>query len=116
MSDIADQAQVEQDIERDIAIKAALKLPAGCETGPDWVDGMPCCRFCGDVIPERRLLAVPETGLCVSCAAEMQEGAVYTSLQNADCRMLSVQSPSWRPRAAAPIYDDVIVRELLPRK
>lgn len=116
MSDIADQAQLEQDMDRDIAIKAALKPPAGCETGPDWQEGVPLCRFCGEVIPERRLLAMPETGLCVVCAAEMQEGTVYATMQNPDCGMLSGQSPPWRLKAAAPVYEDVIVRELLPRK
>ena len=73
MSDIADQAQTEESYERDVAILAALHRPAGCEDGPDWIQGIPYCRDCGEPIPMKRLQAMPNTGLCVECASEAQE-------------------------------------------
>ena len=73
MADIADIAQNEEHYDRDAAILAALAPPAGCETGPYWVDGLAYCRECDSIIPEKRIQAVPGTGLCVNCAAERQE-------------------------------------------
>lgn len=75
MSDIADLAQCEESIDRDAAISAALLRPRGCESGPYWDSGMAYCRNCEEIIPEKRLLAVPGTGLCVVCASEIQEDA-----------------------------------------
>ena len=73
MSDLADLAQVEENQDRDAAIMAALMPPPGCEDGPFWVQGVPYCRHCETEIPERRLQAVPGTGLCVECASQIQE-------------------------------------------
>jgi|GEM_PF-1395216 len=73
MADIADIAQSEENKDRDAAIRAALVPPAGCEVGPWWRDGLAYCRECDTHIPEKRLKAVPGTGLCVFCAAEIQE-------------------------------------------
>ena len=72
MADIADIAQSEENKDRDAAILAALMPPAGCEAGPCWIDGLAYCRECEALIPEKRLRAVPGTGLCVTCAAEIQ--------------------------------------------
>lgn len=73
MADLADQAYPAEELEIDEAIADALEPPAGCEAGPDWVDGVPHCRRCHQVIPAKRLEAVPCTGLCVNCAAIVQE-------------------------------------------
>lgn len=73
MADIVDIAQNEENSDRDAAILAALAPPAGCESGPCWIDGLAYCRECETPIPEKRLKAVPGTGLCVFCAAEIQE-------------------------------------------
>ena len=77
MSDIADLAQYEESIDRDAAISAALHRPLGCESGPYWDGGIAYCRHCEEVIPEKRLRAVPGTGLCVACATEIQENPRY---------------------------------------
>ena len=73
MADIADIAQSEENQDRDAAIRAALAPPAGCEVAPRWQDGLAYCRECETLIPEKHLKAVPETGVCVSCATELQE-------------------------------------------
>lgn len=77
MSDIADLAQYEESVDRDAAIGTALLPPIGCESGPYWDSGIAYCRHCEEAIPEKRLQAVPGTGLCVACAAEMQEDTRY---------------------------------------
>ena len=76
MADMADQSYELEELEIESAISEALEPPVGCEAGPDWVDGVPHCRRCHTVIPEKRLEAVPCTGLCVNCAAMAQEEEV----------------------------------------
>ena len=84
MPDIADQAQTEESYERDVAILAALHRPAGCEDGPDWIQGIPYCRECGEPIPIKRIKAMPGTGLCVECASEAQENRMGTAHRPSD--------------------------------
>lgn len=78
MADLADQAYEEEEKELDEAVANALEPPAGCEAGPDWIDGVAHCRRCHNIIPEARLRAVPCTGLCVNCAALIQENQAST--------------------------------------
>ena len=40
--------------------------------GPEWINGEPCCRECGDPIPPKRLEALPGVGLCRSCQEERE--------------------------------------------
>ena len=72
MADIVALAQPQEQLEMQAALRQALAPPAGCEMSPLCENGVPHCRICDDVIPEARLAAVPNTGLCVSCAAMVQ--------------------------------------------
>lgn len=73
MADIIDLAQPQEQMEVEAALRAALAPPAGSDMYPLWEDGVPYCRMCEEVIPTARLKAIPNTGLCVSCAAVLQE-------------------------------------------
>ena len=66
--DVFDQATELERIERESALRQAA---AGTfQEGPEWIDGKPCCRECGEPIPEARLKAIPGVGLCLSCQQE----------------------------------------------
>lgn len=58
--------------ERESCLAAALAARPAPGSGPDWVDGKPCCRDCGEAIPLARLEAVPGCGLCVECQARAE--------------------------------------------
>lgn len=70
MADLIDLAQDCETREREAAIAAARARPR--DPGPTWLDGQPRCRECDGIIPLARLKAVPETGLCVYCATELE--------------------------------------------
>ena len=70
--DLYDSAQDYEARSRAAAISEALIPPAGMEEGPYWLEGNAHCRWCESIIPERRLRAVPGTGLCVECATTAQ--------------------------------------------
>ncbi|MDL2279056.1 TraR/DksA C4-type zinc finger protein [Desulfovibrio sp. OttesenSCG-928-G11] len=74
MADYADEAREAAQRHFYASLARALAPPAGCEQGPIWHHGRPHCRDCDAVIPEKRLKAVPGTGLCVTCAALAQTG------------------------------------------
>ena len=74
MADIIDLSQSQESMEIQTALRQALAPPAGCEMGPIWEDGKAYCRRCDSIIPTARLKAMPGTGLCVDCAAIVQEG------------------------------------------
>ncbi len=42
------------------------------QCGPEIINGVACCRECGDPIPRKRLEAIPGVALCVSCQAERE--------------------------------------------
>lgn len=68
--DIFDQAQELERLDRETALlraRAALH-----REGPEWIDGRPCCRECGEPIPARRLEALPGVGLCRACQEERE--------------------------------------------
>lgn len=70
--DVFDQATELERIERESALRQAA---AGTfQEGPEWIDGKPCCRECGDPIPEARLKAIPGVGMCLSCQQDWEEG------------------------------------------
>ncbi len=60
--DIFDQAQELERLEREAALSR------------EWIDGVACCRECGEPIPPARLAAVPGVGLCKACQEEMEAG------------------------------------------
>ena len=73
MADIIDLAQPQESMEIEAAVRQALIPPAGCDVSPVWEDGVAHCGWCDAVIPKARLEALPNTGLCVDCAASAQE-------------------------------------------
>ena len=68
--DIFDQAQELERLDRESALLRAKALLD--REGPEWVDGVPCCRECGDPIPPKRLEAIPGVGLCLTCQEERE--------------------------------------------
>ena len=70
--DVFDQATELERLDRESALlRARAAVDRG---GPEWINGVACCRECGEVIPEARVKALPGCGLCRECAEEM-EGA-----------------------------------------
>jgi phage/conjugal plasmid C-4 type zinc finger TraR family protein len=68
--DIFDQAQ---EMERRDRESALIRSRSAQDTGgPHWVDGVACCRECGEPIPLRRLAALPGVGLCLACREERE--------------------------------------------
>lgn len=65
--DVCDDAQRSEALEIRAAVSQVVHRAQERDPGPDWSDGQPHCRECGEVIPARRLAAVPGTGLCVLC-------------------------------------------------
>lgn len=73
MSDFCDQASKQEAALLACALNQAvrgLSQPKG--SGPEWIDGIPHCRICGEPIPQRRIDALPGVGICVDCAREME--------------------------------------------
>nr|WP_245560883.1 TraR/DksA C4-type zinc finger protein [Desulfovibrio aminophilus] len=50
--------------------------------GPEWIDGVPCCRECGEPIPVARLAAVPDAERCAECQQDY-EMEVYNARRSA---------------------------------
>jgi phage/conjugal plasmid C-4 type zinc finger TraR family protein len=68
--DIFDQAQELERLDRESAlIRSKSALDTG---GPEWINGVACCRECSDPIPPRRLEALPGVGLCLACQQERE--------------------------------------------
>ncbi|MDO4840362.1 MAG: TraR/DksA family transcriptional regulator, partial [Desulfovibrionaceae bacterium] len=42
------------------------------QCGPEYINGVACCRECGEPIPKKRLEALPGVALCVSCQEERE--------------------------------------------
>jgi len=66
MADFCDQASETEALHLKMALARSTATEDGI--GPVWIDGRPCCRECGEEIPEKRMQAVPGTGRCVGCA------------------------------------------------
>ena len=69
--DVFDQATELERLDRESALLRARA--AMDQEGPEWIDGKPCCRECGEPIPEARLKAIPGVGLCLSCQEEWEK-------------------------------------------
>ncbi|HJA77018.1 TraR/DksA family transcriptional regulator [uncultured Desulfovibrio sp.] len=68
--DVFDQATELERLDRESALlRARSQMDRG---GPEWIDGVPCCRECGEPIPAKRLEALPGVGLCLSCQEERE--------------------------------------------
>ena len=70
--DVFDQATERERMDRESALLRARSMMD--QEGPEWIDGVACCRECGAPIPPRRLQALPGVGLCVSCQEEREQG------------------------------------------
>jgi len=69
--DVFDQAQELERMDRESALIRASRRPYS--EGPEWIDGIPCCRNCGEPISPRRLAAIPGVGLCTQCQEEEEK-------------------------------------------
>ena len=68
--DIFDQASELERLDRESAL---VRAKAGMDLrGPEWINGVACCRECGEPIPKRRLEALPGVGLCLPCQEERE--------------------------------------------
>lgn len=68
--DVFDQATELERLDRESAL---LRARAGMDRGgPEWINGVACCRECGEPIPKKRLEALPGVGLCRACQEERE--------------------------------------------
>ena len=65
MPDVIDDAPHAEALDRAAALSQAACRRQG--PGPEWIDGVACCRDCGEPIPAARLLAMPGCGRCREC-------------------------------------------------
>ena len=70
--DVFDQATELERLDREAALSRARA--AMDQGGPDWIDGVACCRECGEPIPQKRLEALPGVGLSRACQEERESG------------------------------------------
>lgn len=75
MADVCDDAQRSEELERRAAVSQVVHRVSDHGPGPDWIEGRPCCRDCGEEIPARRLAAVPGCGRCAECQADFEEAS-----------------------------------------
>lgn len=66
--DIFDQASELERLNREAALRRAQQ--GAYSDGPEWINGEPCCRECGEPIPAQRIKAIPGVGLCLPCQEE----------------------------------------------
>ena len=71
MPDMFDQASDLETREREAATSMARSRLSG-GPGPEWIDGRPHCRECGEEIPAARINALPNCSLCRDCQQEME--------------------------------------------
>lgn len=69
--DTFDQAQELERLSRESALSRAKWRPYS--EGPEWINGVACCRNCGEPIPPKRLAAIPGVGLCRACQEEEEK-------------------------------------------
>jgi len=71
-----DEADMSQDV---IALANASALARVVNRapglGPVYVDGVACCRECGEPIPAARLAALPDAERCAECQKDFEEEA-----------------------------------------
>ncbi|MBP3730322.1 MAG: TraR/DksA family transcriptional regulator [Mailhella sp.] len=69
--DVFDQATELERIAREMAVLQASSA-SDHQDGPEWIDGVACCRDCGEPIPQARLKAIPGVGRCCKCQQEWE--------------------------------------------
>lgn len=73
MADEADMAQEIIVLDNTTALARVINRRRG--RGPVYVDGVACCRECGEPIPAARLAAAPDAECCVECQKDFEEEA-----------------------------------------
>ena len=69
--DVFDQAT---ELERQDRESALLRALSDIDReGPEMINGVACCRECGEPIPPKRLEALPGVGLCRACQEERED-------------------------------------------
>lgn len=69
--DVFDQATELERFDREAALQRVASRVD--HAGPEWIDGVACCRECGEPIPPKRLQALPGVGLCKTCQEEREK-------------------------------------------
>ena len=72
MADMLDSASDLEAREREAAISRAAGRGAWSGPQPEIINGVPCCRECGEPIPQERCDALPGVGLCVECVMDAE--------------------------------------------
>ncbi len=68
-----DDLDMATELERRDREEALSRLQHGMlQCGPEMINGVACCRECGEPIPQKRLEALPGVALCVRCQAERE--------------------------------------------
>ena len=76
--DVFDQATELERLDRESALmRARAAIDRG---GPEMIDGVACCRDCGEPIPLKRLEALPGVGLCRACQEEREGSRLKAAL------------------------------------
>lgn len=74
LMDVFDQATELERLDRESAlVRARASMDRG---GPEWINGVACCRECGEPIPQKRLDALPGVGLCRACQEEREQASL----------------------------------------
>lgn len=69
MDDMDMAAELERR-DREAALSMAQRSTLQC--GPEIINGVACCRECGEPIPKKRLEALPGVALCKACQEERE--------------------------------------------
>ena len=69
--DLNDEATAMEALARGAALQAHAARARG--RGPEWEDGVPYCRECGERIALARVEALPDAETCVVCARALEE-------------------------------------------
>ena len=78
--DVFDQATELERLDRESALLRARA--AMDQEGPEWIDGVACCRECGEPIPQARREALPGVRLCRDCQEEADSERQVVQLYN----------------------------------
>lgn len=73
--DEIDLAQEFEEKTRNAALSSVAAALRDDGQRPVMIDGVPCCRLCGEAIDPRRLQVFPGTSLCIDCMREQEEAA-----------------------------------------
>lgn len=71
---MADEADMSQDAIAAFNAEALARITNRAPgAGPEIIDGVACCRSCGEPIQPARLAALPDVERCAECQADYEE-------------------------------------------